>query len=316
MQFNILTEAPQIVLSDDHLNNPDKIDLRQITQDAIKRDEHQKELSLKNKKIEELRTKYEKLVTQFLSVNTSLTFEEMMDSIPEGFVPYSGMCETIGGEILRAIYRLVYRWYNDGDKFFEGYGIETCASSAEYLFDNVPECASIIQSTLDEAKQEANMGDGMSDDTYEDRLQTCCLSAIKYLQTNSDLFYETNDIDSREYSTAYVKENQPMYSFELYASDSLSELIDAGLIDSWTLQDYVRDELSWHSALDGFELERPWGHHDTTVLVTNLTKNGYEYLMDSTFRDVDSFWESLVQEYASDFDEEEDSFDDEVDDEE
>ena len=40
------------------------------------------------------------------------------------------MCETVGGEIIRAINRLGYRWWNDGDKFFVGYGVETCGSDA------------------------------------------------------------------------------------------------------------------------------------------------------------------------------------------
>ena len=31
------------------------------------------------------------------------------------YVPAHGKCDTLGGEIVRAINRLVYRWYNDGD---------------------------------------------------------------------------------------------------------------------------------------------------------------------------------------------------------
>lgn len=31
------------------------------------------------------------------------------------YVPISGNCNTLAGEIIRAINRLVYRWYNDGD---------------------------------------------------------------------------------------------------------------------------------------------------------------------------------------------------------
>ena len=31
------------------------------------------------------------------------------------YVPACGKCNTLAGEIIRAINRLVYRWYNDGD---------------------------------------------------------------------------------------------------------------------------------------------------------------------------------------------------------
>ena len=54
-------------------------------------------------------------------------------------VPASGKAETIGGEMLRAINRLIYRYYNDGDIVIQGYGIETCMSSYLFLEDNLSE---------------------------------------------------------------------------------------------------------------------------------------------------------------------------------
>jgi hypothetical protein len=56
--------------------------------------------------------------------------EDLLDSLFSDFVPASGKADSIGGEQLRAIMRIVYRDYNDGDKFYEGYGLETCGSSA------------------------------------------------------------------------------------------------------------------------------------------------------------------------------------------
>ena len=48
-------------------------------------------------------------------------------------MPPSGKAETVAGEIIRAVDRLWYRWYNDGDKINVGYGKETCNGSARYL---------------------------------------------------------------------------------------------------------------------------------------------------------------------------------------
>ena len=45
-------------------------------------------------------------------------------------VPREGTAPTVAGEIYRAIARIIYRDFNDGDKFYEGYGRETCGSSA------------------------------------------------------------------------------------------------------------------------------------------------------------------------------------------
>ena len=48
-------------------------------------------------------------------------------------MPPSGKAETVAGEIIRAVDRIWYRWYNDGDKINVGYGKETCNGSARYL---------------------------------------------------------------------------------------------------------------------------------------------------------------------------------------
>lgn len=72
-------------------------------------------------------------------VDTSLTSEKKIERLFDLFVPRSGACETLGGEIVRAVSRIVYRWFNDGDVFYTGYGIETCARDAGYLVDNTDE---------------------------------------------------------------------------------------------------------------------------------------------------------------------------------
>ena len=44
-----------------------------------------------------------------------LDLEETLDGLFDKYVPVSGKAETIGGEIVRAISRITYRFYNDGD---------------------------------------------------------------------------------------------------------------------------------------------------------------------------------------------------------
>ena len=48
-------------------------------------------------------------------------------------MPPSGRAETVAGEIIRAVDRIWYRWYNDGDKINVGYGRETCNGTARFL---------------------------------------------------------------------------------------------------------------------------------------------------------------------------------------
>jgi hypothetical protein len=40
--------------------------------------------------------------------------------------------------MLRAINKMMYRWYNDGDVFFNGYGAETAGPPATYLMKHTP----------------------------------------------------------------------------------------------------------------------------------------------------------------------------------
>ena len=48
-------------------------------------------------------------------------------------MPTSGKAGTVAGEIVRAVDRIWYRWYNDGDKINVGYGRETCNGTARFL---------------------------------------------------------------------------------------------------------------------------------------------------------------------------------------
>ena len=38
--------------------------------------------------------------------------------------------------MIRALNRLVYRWYNDGDRFWEGYGTETAGPAHSFLVNS------------------------------------------------------------------------------------------------------------------------------------------------------------------------------------
>ena len=54
-------------------------------------------------------------------------------AMEDRLMPTSGKAETVAGEIIRAVDRIWYRWYNDGDKINVGYGKETCNGTARFL---------------------------------------------------------------------------------------------------------------------------------------------------------------------------------------
>lgn len=58
-----------------------------------------------------------------------------MQELFEKYVPDSGAAETVGGEIVRAMNRIGYRFYNDGDMCHVGYGRETVNPACRYLVE-------------------------------------------------------------------------------------------------------------------------------------------------------------------------------------
>jgi len=67
-------------------------------------------------------------------VETTMTAaEDKINSLFEELVPAKGKADTVAGEIIRAVSRIGYRNYNDGDHVGVGYGKETCNPAARYL---------------------------------------------------------------------------------------------------------------------------------------------------------------------------------------
>ena len=73
----------------------------------------------------------ENLIKEFIGGETEKRISVLFDKL----VPGSGNADTVEGEIIRAINRIIYRWGNDGDLFWSGYGAETAGPAMEYLTD-------------------------------------------------------------------------------------------------------------------------------------------------------------------------------------
>ena len=117
---------------------------------------------------------------------------------------------------------------------------------------------------------------------------------------DNTLLWTVNTEDSRDYSTDYIEENQPRYEFELYGSDDIVNLVENGVLTSWDLNSYVDHVLSYEHVYEGAEATRPWGHHDTSVTVDGLTKDGYDHLQDAFNHDPEGWWADLVAEHVDD----------------
>ena len=84
--------------------------------------------------------------------------EERINKLFEELVPVSGKAESLAGELIRAMSRIAYRFYNDGDQVGMGYGKETCNPAARFLMakgnKRVSSLATAIWGIYDESAYE------------------------------------------------------------------------------------------------------------------------------------------------------------------
>lgn len=290
---SLLTEAPVVKLDSTDLTDPTKVDFKDVINKAVEAERVEAENAANAETTARLKTKYAPVAEKLhVRLNGTDSAEYIIDHIFDELVPPAGPAETVGGELLRAIVRILVRDSNDGDKFFEGYGLtDTCGSSAEYLFDHG--FAEDIQNILDQAYILSD------DDTkYTDAIQLVAQHVLETIDKDNSLLWTLNTEDSRDYSNEYITEHQPKYELELTGSDDIVTLVDKGVLTSWDLIRYAESQLEWEAAYRDAEVDRPWSHHDTSVSVSNLTRDGYDLLKDNFTRNPEGWWEDLVSEHA------------------
>lgn len=109
-----------------------------------------------------------------------------MQELFEKYVPGSGAAETVGGEIIRAMNRIDYRFYNDGDKAQKGYGRETVNPACRYLTEGQNLKLSIWEHWYNDEEYNYQM--------YED-----FKGILEHLDQHPELFETKNEEDMWEY---------------------------------------------------------------------------------------------------------------------
>ena len=119
--------------------------------------------------------------------------EKKLGELFEELVPASGKAPTVAGEIVRAINRISYRNWNDGDHIGVGYGRETCNPAARYLGAKCgEEVASLISAIW-----------GIENDkAYDLILGQLEAEVVKYLERNPELKAAENRDDMFDYRDA------------------------------------------------------------------------------------------------------------------
>lgn len=120
---------------------------------------------------------------------------EELSKLFDKLVPATGVASTNAGEVVRAVNRVIYRYYNDGDKFFEGYGIQTCGPSVLWLRE-------VAGGKVRNVAKEST--EGMSDEEYESWLADLGNAAVEYIKNPGDDYEKqwlglAPEADSRDY---------------------------------------------------------------------------------------------------------------------
>ena len=111
-------------------------------------------------------------------------FWEEMENL---HMPSMGKCKSVGGELIRAMDRIIYRFYNDGDTVLKYYGgmYNYLVVCDEFLHEKVPNYVRMD-------------GIDASDEVYETILATNANTVAEYLMKHPELFEEENTFDCTE----------------------------------------------------------------------------------------------------------------------
>ena len=144
------------------------------------------------------------LINRSKSVNEGFIegkLEDRNEALYGELVPGSGNTGTVEGEMLRAINKIVYRWWNDGDKFYEGYGTETAGPAHSYLVNSNNPLRDTLASILDKAV--GSSGDA----AYERILELALTKVLDHIESKEGNYTKSGE-DMYDYSPEYEDETQ------------------------------------------------------------------------------------------------------------
>ena len=161
----------------------DDLDRDNYTSDSLRRD------------LEKLSLAEGRLLKEFIGGE----LEDRNEPLFSKLVPGQGKAETLEGEMLRAINRIVYRYYNDGDKYYEGYGAETAGPAVSFLVNAVHPLRAKMSRIMD--------GKILSDNEYENMLKEALGLILDYIEGKEGEYTKNTQGDIFDYESEYEDED-------------------------------------------------------------------------------------------------------------
>ena len=130
--------------------------------------------------------------------------EDRNEPLYDELVPGSGKADTVEGEMLRAINRIVYRYYNDGDEYHTGYGTETAGPAHSFLVNANHPLRSLVSTLF---KNGTNYEQTIKDvlDAILDHIES---RRGKYTPNSEDMYdyepeFEDDEFEEEDYGYDY-----------------------------------------------------------------------------------------------------------------
>ena len=175
---------------------------------------------------------YDKMMSQDLETRADDYFSEPLKEFIGGslekrsneyfdkLVPGMGNADTIEGEMLRAINRIAYRFYNDGDYFYKGYGTETAGPAHSFLI-NSKEIPFKLQAVLKSIFNKIMSSPAKDEEkTYEDAIKLMFKEVLDYIdskegnytKSEENMFnYQSEYEDEEDYEDDYYDDEDDEY---------------------------------------------------------------------------------------------------------
>lgn len=279
---NSINEA-DVIIPKDKMFDPDYISLTGIARQAKEAEDARIAKEAEDKRRAEAEIHLKPMLDELSKADDKL--ELLFDKL----VPNSGKADSVAGEMVRAMMRILYRDYNDGDVFYEGYGLETCGSSAEFLMGSDADLTDDFKAIVE---------DQLTDEAYTEAITAISNKLVEFIINNPYLIVENNSIDSRNYDIDWLEEHQPKYDCTCTLPEVVVDHINNGDISNndvqWELESWEIPGLgSIEKNCDSLYVYRD------TVEISGLTKDAYDWVDEHLYKDLESYANTLDEEYGS-----------------
>lgn len=246
--FEAVATELDATLPKELLNDPSEVNFKKILgvrAEAERQKQREEEANVRRSEAEKKAAPIIEKIKAAPKVNDIDSNRDQISVAFNELVPNNGKAETLAGEIIRAAMRIIYRWWNDGDYFFEGYGLETVAPSVEWLVENNVMDEDFFEEVVNEVSKfmpDDDYGEKQREDTYKRYLIKFANLIIEYVLNRPELFTEVDFTDSREGdedSLTWIKDIQPKYDYDVEIPEEVMKHINAGNITTKDLESEV-----------------------------------------------------------------------------